>query len=183
FHVAMYIRTSHFHLPADLAKPVIMVGPGTGVAPFRGFVRERAYQAQTAQPKSTAPMRLTLFYGCRHPNQDFLFRDEFTALAAQSAAGETGALQFALVTAFSRHDGAPKVYVQDRLRQHGADVYAQLAQQGGHLYVCGDASRMAQDVMKTVVAIYVQYGGMDEDAARLAVRQLKADGRYAEDTW
>ena len=125
--------TIPFHPPENPHLPMIMVGPGTGVAPFRGFLQERAALKQQGVPVGEA----MLFFGCRDPLQDFLYEDE---LRAFEAAGVTR-----LYAAFSREPGKPKTYVQQAIREHGDEVW-RLLQQEAMVFVCGDASRMAPDV-------------------------------------
>jgi len=133
FHLPMYIRKSAFKLPRDSKVPVIMVGPGTGVAPFRGFVRDRCFDAQHG--KQVGPT--VLFFGCRKSDEDFMYRDEWEAITADLASkkGGEGWFDFQLITAFSR-DGAKKVYVQHRLAERASMIW-DLMRQGAHFYVCG----------------------------------------------
>ncbi len=148
-----------FRLPVDPAAPIVMVGPGTGLAPFRGFLRERA--ALKAQGRNLGPAML--FFGCRHPEHDFIYADE---LKEQADAGIVD-----LHVAFSRHDGK-KTYVQDLLKAEAGRVRA-LIDQGAIVYVCGDGGRMEPDVKRTLVAMY--------DEAFVA--RLAADNRYVLDVW
>lgn len=155
-----------FRLPRDATRDAILVGPGTGVAPFRGFLQERA--------ATGARGRNWLFFGNPHARSDFLYQLEW------QDALKRGELQ-RLDLAFSR-DQEHKVYVQDRLREHGREVYAWL-EDGAHLYVCGDAARMAKDVHAALVALIAQHGGKsDEDAAEY-LDALQAQGRYARDVY
>ena len=148
-----------FRLPFDPAAPIIMIGPGTGLAPFRGFLRERA--ALKAQGRTLGPAML--FFGCRHPEQDFIYADE---LGEQSEADNVE-----LHVAFSRHDGK-KTYVQDLLKAE-ADRVRALIDQGAIIYVCGDGGRMEPDVKRALAAMY------DEPF----VARLAADSRYVLDVW
>ena len=152
--------------PADGARDVILIGPGTGVAPFRGFVQERA--------ATGAGGRNWLFFGNPHARSDFLYQLEWQQSLAR---GELHRLD----VAFSR-DQAHKVYVQDRLREHGAQVHAWL-QGGAHLYVCGDATRMARDVHAALVEIIAQHGGVSAEQAKEQLNDLQAQGRYARDVY
>ncbi len=156
-----------FRLPADGARDVIMIGPGTGVAPFRAFVQERH--------ETAASGRNWLFFGNRHAAQDFLYQVEW------QAALKSGALQ-RLDLAFSRDGDAPKVYVQDRLRERGAEVYAWL-QGGAHLYVCGDSAHMAKDVHAALIELIATHGGLSTDAAAAWLAELLQQGRYARDVY
>jgi sulfite reductase (NADPH) flavoprotein alpha-component len=165
--VKAYIQKAHgFALPKDGAVPIIMVGPGTGVAPFRSFLWHRKATSATG--------RAWLFFGHQHEATDFYYRDEF----AQMLAGKT---LTRLSTAWSR-DGAAKVYVQDRMREAGPELWSWL-KDGAHFYVCGDAQRMAKDVESALVEISVKGGQMNEAAARDFIAELKATGRYQADVY
>ncbi|MGQ4482122.1 molybdopterin-dependent oxidoreductase [Streptomyces sp. SAS_276] len=159
-------RSPHFRPPADPATPMVMVGPGTGVAPFLGFLHERRALGH-AGPN-------WLFFGEQHRATDFLYEAELTGLLEEGALAR-------LDTAFSR-DQRAKVYVQDRLREHGAEVWRWL-REGAHFYVCGDASRMAKDVDRALRDIAVAHGGMDEGEAGAYVKQLAAAKRYVRDVY
>ncbi|MFE2881980.1 molybdopterin-dependent oxidoreductase [Streptomyces sp. NPDC059272] len=159
-------RAPHFRPPADPATPMVMVGPGTGVAPFLGFLHERRALGH-AGPN-------WLFFGEQHRATDFLYEAELTGLLEEGALAR-------LDTAFSR-DQRAKVYVQDRLREHGAEVWRWL-REGAHFYVCGDASRMAKDVDRALRDIVVAHGGMDEGEAGAYVKQLAAAKRYVRDVY
>jgi sulfite reductase (NADPH) flavoprotein alpha-component len=163
----VYIQKAHgFGLPADSATPIIMVGPGTGVAPFRSFLWHR---------KATgAKGRAWLFFGHQHEATDFFYRDELHAFLVDGTLTR-------LSTAWSR-DGAEKVYVQDRMRQAGPELWTWL-KQGAHVYVCGDAKRMAKDVETALVEVSAKAGQMSEAAARDFIAELKAAGRYQADVY
>lgn len=155
-----------FRLPSDPGRDVIMIGPGTGVAPFRGFVQQRAAEG--------ARGRNWLVFGARHRERDFLYQLEWqTALKR----GELARLD----VAFSR-DSARKVYVQDRLREHGQELYRWL-EDGAHLYVCGDAERMAPDVNEALVDIVASHGGRSREDALEYVSELARTRRYARDVY
>ena len=162
----VFVAESHFGLPADDSVPVIMVGPGTGVAPFRSFVQERAARGV----RSPA----WLFFGDQRKDHDFLYADEWAEHL------RTGALT-RLDTAFSR-DQDRKVYVQDRMRENAAELWKWLSS-GAAFYVCGDAKRMAKDVDAALHAIVAEQGGMTPEAAAEWVKQLKKDGRYQRDVY
>jgi sulfite reductase (NADPH) flavoprotein alpha-component len=159
-------RNERFRLPADGARDVIMIGPGTGVAPFRGFVQEREAVGATG--------RNWLLFGNPHARTDFLYQLEW------QDALKRGALH-RLDLAFSR-DQADKVYVQHRLREHGRALFDWL-EGGAHLYVCGDASRMARDVHAALREVVATHGGLDGDAADDYLNALQAQGRYARDVY
>ena len=163
----VYIQRAHnFALPADHATPIIMVGPGTGVAPFRAFLHDRM--------ASKASGEAWLFFGHQRRDCDFFYEDEFAGL--QSAKALTR-----LSLAWSR-DKTPKTYVQDRMREEAAELWAWL-QRGAHFYVCGDAKRMASDVEKAMVEIAARHGGLDEKSARAFLAGLKKSGRYQADVY
>jgi sulfite reductase (NADPH) flavoprotein alpha-component len=156
----------HFKVPANPDAPLIMVGPGTGIAPFRAFIEER--QATGAKGKNW------LIFGDQHYLTDFLYQTEWQSYL------EDGVLT-KLDVAFSR-DQREKVYVQDRMRENAQELYAWL-QQGASFCVCGDASRMAVDVDKALHDIVAQQGGLSEEAAIDYVKQLKANKRYLRDVY
>jgi sulfite reductase (NADPH) flavoprotein alpha-component len=163
----VYVQTSRdFRLPDDPATPIIMIGPGTGVAPFRAFLQERG--AIGANGKNW------LFFGHQRSAHDFFYADEFDAMKASG-------LLTRLSLAWSR-DGAEKFYVQDRMRQAGQDIWTWLAQ-GAHIYVCGDAQRMAKDVERALVDIVAQFGARNIDEAVAFIAQLKKAGRYQQDVY
>jgi len=165
--VKVYVQAAHgFGLPADPATPIVMVGPGTGVAPFRSFMlHRRAVQA---------PGKAWLFFGHQRQACDFFYRDEFEALLASGTLTR-------LSTAWSR-DGDKKVYVQDRMREAGAELWSWL-EQGAHFYVCGDAKRMAKDVESAVATIAAEHGGMSAGQSQAFVADMKAAGRYQADVY
>jgi sulfite reductase (NADPH) flavoprotein alpha-component len=163
----VYVQKAHgFALPASGDVPVIMVGPGTGIAPFRAFLQERL--------ATDAKGGAWLFFGHQRRDSDFFYEEELAAF--QSAGALTN-----LSLAWSR-DGAEKVYVQDRMRESGAELYAWL-ERGAHFYVCGDAKRMAADVDKALHAIVEQQRACDAPAAKAYIAALKAAGRYQADVY
>lgn len=166
--VRIFIQPSHggFTVPADKDAPMIMVGPGTGVAPFVAFLQERDMTAATGAN--------WLFFGDQHAAHDFLYEKELRVYR------DTGLLT-RLDTAFSR-DGDRKVYVQDRMREHAAELWAWL-EQGAYFFVCGDASRMAADVDRALHEVIAGAGAMDEMAAKKFVRQMISDRRYVRDVY
>ncbi|MPZ58810.1 MAG: sulfite reductase subunit alpha [Rhizobiales bacterium] len=163
----IYIQKAHnFGLPSDPAVPIIMVGPGTGIAPFRAFLYERM--------AIKAPGRNWLFFGHQRSNYDFLYQDELNAM-------KTIGLLTRLTLAWSR-DGDQKIYVQDRMREVGRDLWAWLAD-GAHFYVCGDAKHMAKDVERALVDVVAQFGARSTDEAIAFVAELKRAGRYQQDVY
>ena len=163
----VYVQKAHgFALPQDASKPVIMIGPGTGIAPFRAFLHER--QA------IKAPGRNWLFFGHQRSNHDFFYEEELTAMRASGHLTR-------LTLAWSR-DANEKIYVQHRMREVGRDIWAWL-NDGAHVYVCGDAQRMAKDVETALVDIVAQHGGCPPAQAKDFVADLKAKGRYQADVY
>lgn len=165
--VPVFVQQSHgFRLPADPGAPVIMVGPGTGIAPFLAFLEER--QATGANGKNW------LFFGDQRADYDFLYREELTEY-------QRGGLLSRIDTAFSR-DQAGKVYVQDRMREQAAQLWHWL-QEGANFYVCGDAKRMAPDVDVALVDAVAQQSGKSLDDAKTYVRQMTKEKRYLRDVY
>jgi sulfite reductase (NADPH) flavoprotein alpha-component len=163
----VYVQKAHgFVLPADPCVPIIMIGPGTGVAPFRAFLQERA--AIKAQGRNW------LFFGHQHSAYDFFYEDELTAM-------KNAKLLTRLTLAWSR-DSNQKIYVQDRMREVGRDLWTWLAD-GAHVYVCGDAKRMAKDVERALVDVVAQFGARSTDEAINFVAGLKKSGRYQTDVY
>ncbi|MGF6594015.1 molybdopterin-dependent oxidoreductase [Pseudomonas sp. 2835] len=158
--------TAHFRLPDDSSAPVIMVGPGTGVAPFRAFLQER--QAQGASGRNW------LLFGEQQAATDFYYRDE---LLAWQRDGHLTRLD----TAFSR-DQAQKIYVQQRMLEQGAELWRWL-EEGGHFYICGDAGRMARDVDTALKQVVQQHGGMSVERAEAYVGELNRAKRYLRDVY
>ncbi|KLI08695.1 molybdopterin oxidoreductase [Mycolicibacterium conceptionense] len=159
-------RSPHFRPPEDADTPMIMIGPGTGIAPFRGFLQERRALGHRG--------RNWLFFGDQHRDENFYYRDEFEEMAADGFLSR-------LDLAFSR-DQANRVYVQHKMIERGAEVWRWL-DEGAHLYVCGDAARMAKDVDATLTTILRTHGGMSDDAARGYKRDLVAQKRYVRDVY
>ncbi|WP_213881757.1 bifunctional nitrate reductase/sulfite reductase flavoprotein subunit alpha [Pseudomonas sp. dw_358] len=165
--VPIFVQPSrHFRVPVDGDVPIIMIGPGTGVAPFRGFLQERRARGDKG--------RNWLFFGEQRRRTDFYYEDELTGYQAD------GLLDH-LSLAFSR-DQPEKVYVQDRMREHGAELWAWL-QEGAQLYICGDASRMAKDVDRVLHEVVAQHGGMGEDGAQAYVAGMLRAKRYLRDVY
>ena len=165
--VPVFVANSHFGLPEDHAsKDIIMVGPGTGIAPFRAFVQERAGQGGSG--------RNWVFFGDQHEATDFLYADEWKNYVAN---GDVQKLDLA----WSR-DQAEKVYVQDKMRESGAELWAWL-RSGAIFYVCGDAKRMAKDVDQALHDIVIEHGGLSTDEATAYVKELKKDKRYQRDVY
>ncbi|XP_039698731.1 methionine synthase reductase isoform X2 [Pteropus medius] len=167
-----------FHLPRDPSVPVVMVGPGAGIAPFIGFLQHRE-KLQEQHPDGHFGA-MWLFFGCRHRDRDYLFRDELRRLQ------QRGTLTH-LTVCFSRDaaaDGAaPAKYVQDDMRRQGARLAALLLRQRGCVYVCGDAKNMAKDVNDALVEIISQEAGVNKLEAMKTLATLKEEKRYLQDIW
>jgi cytochrome P450/NADPH-cytochrome P450 reductase len=168
-HATVRETKAGFRLPDDTSVPIIMIGPGTGLAPFRGFLQERAAR----KAKGASLGAAMLFFGCRHPNQDYLYGDELKAFAADGITE--------LHTAFSRGDG-PKTYVQHLLTAQKDRVW-NLIENGAIIYVCGDGGKMEPDVKAALVAIYRERAGADANAGLRWIEDLGAKNRYVLDVW
>ncbi|MEY2905704.1 MAG: hypothetical protein RLZZ408_175, partial [Verrucomicrobiota bacterium] len=165
--VPVFVHTAkHFRVPEDPATPVIMVGPGTGIAPFMAFLQER--KATGAAGKNW------LFFGDQKAATDFLYREELEAWQKEGLLNK-------LSTAFSR-DQAEKVYVQHRMLEAAGELYAWL-EQGGYFYICGDASRMAKDVDTALHQVVEKAGGKSPEEAAAYVAELKTSKRYRKDVY
>lgn len=165
-NLPVFLSESHFRLPEDKSKDVIMVGPGTGIAPFRAFIQERIH--------SNATGRNWLFFGERQREYDFLYGSEFLDWH------EKGQLH-RLDLAFSR-DQADKIYVQNRLLENAAELWSWL-EKGAYFYVCGDAKNMAKDVDAALHQICEEQGKLTPEATKDFIRQLKKDKRYQRDVY
>ncbi|MEO1235667.1 MAG: sulfite reductase flavoprotein subunit alpha, partial [Planctomycetota bacterium] len=166
--VGVYLqRSAHFHIPPD-DVPLIMIGPGTGIAPFRAFLEDRATRF------ADTPTRNWLFFGDQHEASDFLYRDEIEAWL------DVGVLE-RFDAAWSR-DQAEKIYVQNKMTEHGAELWDWL-QQGAAVYVCGDASRMAKDVDAALHQVVETHGQMSAEDAAAYVESLKENHRYQRDVY
>jgi sulfite reductase (NADPH) flavoprotein alpha-component len=161
----VFVSHSHFGPPEDGSKDCIMVGPGTGIAPFRAFVQDRVAAGATG--------RNWVFFGDQKRATDFLYEEEWMAWVGQGHAR--------LDTAFSR-DQLHKIYVQDRMREHAAELWAWI-QGGGYFFVCGDAKRMAKDVDIALHDVIAEHGKMDAAATADYVKQMKKDKRYQRDVY
>ena len=159
-------KNKNFKLPENGDTPIIMIGPGTGIAPFRSFIEERKAMGQSGKN--------WLFFGDQHYTYDFLYQTEWQKYL------KSGLLS-RLDLAFSR-DQDYKVYVQDRIMENAKEIFAWL-KNGAHLYVCGDASRMAGDVHETIVKIFENQGKLPREEAEAQIKQLQKDKRYQRDVY
>ena len=159
-------HNDNFRLPANPETPVIMIGPGTGIAPFRAFMQQRA--AEGAEGKNW------LFFGNPHFTEDFLYQVEWQSYVKEGVLSR-------IDLAWSR-DQQQKVYVQDKLREQGAELWRWI-NDGAHIYVCGDANRMAKDVEQTLLEVIAEYGAMDAEAADEFLSELRVERRYQRDVY
>ncbi len=165
-HIAVFIKKSKFRLPEDPSTPIIMVGPGTGIAPFRAFLEEREV--------TNAPGKNWLFFGDRKKDTDFLYQNQMEEYV------KTGLLTN-LDLAFSR-DQEYKIYVQDRMKEKGAELYSWL-EEGAHFYVCGDAKNMGKAVDQMLHEIIEQQGNKTEEQAKEYITKMKKEKRYQRDVY
>ncbi|KAG8516165.1 Methionine synthase reductase, partial [Galemys pyrenaicus] len=176
--------TNSFHLPDDPSVPIIMVGPGTGVAPFIGFLQHR--EKLHEQHPDGHFGDTWLFFGCRHKDRDYLFR--YCVARDELRRFQKLGILTHLKVSFSREapvegPGAPAKYVQDSLKLHGSQVARVLLQEGGHLYLCGDAKNMAKDVNETLVEIISAESGVEKLEAMKTLATLREEKRYLQDIW
>ena len=159
-------HNDNFRLPANPQTPVIMIGPGTGIAPFRAFMQQRA--------ADEAPGKNWLFFGNPHFTEDFLYQVEWQRYVKEGVLTR-------IDLAWSR-DQKEKIYVQDKLREQGAELWRWI-NDGAHIYVCGDANRMAKDVEQALLEVIAEFGGMDTEAADEFLSELRVERRYQRDVY
>lgn len=168
--VPIFVRKTQLRLPFKSTTPVIMIGPGTGFAPFRGFIQERHAKKQEGKPVGDA----LLFFGCRNEAEDYIYQEELETYRAEGTISH-------LFVAFSR-DQPEKRYVQHLIKENGEIVWKAL-EDNGHVYVCGDARHMAKDVHDALVAIVQINGEMSESQATDYIKKMHSKGRYSVDVW
>ncbi|XP_055371384.1 NADPH--cytochrome P450 reductase isoform X2 [Condylostylus longicornis] len=168
--VPIFIRKSQFRLPAKSEIPIIMIGPGTGLAPFRGFIQERQFQ----KSEGKAVGDTILYFGCRKKSEDYIYQEELEEFE------KSGVLT--LKVAFSR-DQAQKVYVTHLLEKDAELVWKIIGENKGHVYICGDAKNMATDVRNILTKIICTHGSMNEAEAQQFLKRMEAQKRYSADVW
>ncbi|XP_061105065.1 NADPH--cytochrome P450 reductase-like [Conger conger] len=169
--VPMYVRKSQFRLPFKASNPVIMIGPGTGIAPFMGFIQERSWLKEQGKEVGET----VLYYGCRHRAEDFLYQEELEEF-------ERAGVLTQLNVAYSR-DQEQKVYVQHLLKKNKEHLWKLIHSENAHIYVCGDARNMARDVQTVFYEIGEELGGLTRPQAIDYVKKLMTKGRYSQDVW
>jgi len=169
--VVSFVRASNFRLPADSTTPIVMVGPGTGIAPFRAFLQELKVAAVNGTPRTG---HTRLYFGCRYSNVDYLYKEELAAALKDKTLS-------ALRTAFSR-EGPKKVYVQDLMRADAKQLWSLFATQNAHLYICGGTS-MGRDVVSTLHQMARDYGRKTEAQAAAFIQAMETEGRLVKELW
>lgn len=168
--IPVFVRRSTMRLPHNSTAPLIMIGPGTGFAPFRGFLQEKWWQKQQGREIG----RVSVYYGCRHPEHDYIYKDELKEYVDGSVITD-------LNLAFSRYT-EKKIYVQNKLWENRQEVWKSL-ENGGYIYVCGDARNMARDVQNTLQKIYMEVGSISAEDALSYQKGLEKRRRYQADVW
>jgi NADPH-ferrihemoprotein reductase len=166
----IYVRKSHFHLPKDPSTPVLMIGPGTGVAPFVGFLQQRRALKEAGKKLGEA----YLYFGCRRSEEDFIYEEHLKE-------AETNGYISKLHVAFSR-DQDKKIYVQHMIKSHGTEIWRNLSK-NGYIFICGDAKYMAKDVEETLISIVHEHGNKSKEEARDFIEKMQTDSRYQKDVW
>uniref|UniRef100_A0A672HRS4 NADPH--cytochrome P450 reductase n=1 Tax=Salarias fasciatus TaxID=181472 RepID=A0A672HRS4_SALFA len=169
--VPMYIRKSQFRLPFKATSPVIMIGPGTGIAPFMGFIQERGWLKEQGKEVGET----VLYFGCRHKNEDYIYQEELEEAEKNNVLTQ-------LNVAFSR-DQEHKIYVQHLLKNNKENIWKLVHSENAHIYICGDARNMAKDVQTALHEIAEELGGMTRTQATDYIKKLMTKGRYSQDVW
>lgn len=169
--IPVFVRRSQFRLPSKPQTPIIMIGPGTGLAPFRGFIQERHYLRKEGKPVGDT----VLYFGCRKQSEDFLYGEELRKYEQDGTLTK-------LYLAFSR-DQAHKVYVTHLLEQTKEEIWKIIGEQNGHIYVCGDARNMAKDVHNILLEVVQEYGKKTHTEAEAYIKKMESQRRYSADVW
>lgn len=170
--VRVFVRASTFRLPKDASRPIIMIGPGTGIAPMRALLQEREYQ-RDVQKKTVG--KNILYFGCKMPSQDFIYREEMEEWVEKGVLDE-------LRVAFSRETPGKKVYVQHLLSDNSKETWNLLEQEGAYVYVCG-AVKMGQDVSEALNKIVSSHGNLSHDDAKAYLSKMSSEGRFVQELW
>ncbi|KAM3416954.1 NADPH-dependent diflavin oxidoreductase 1 [Cercospora zeina] len=163
--------------PAELEVPVVMIGPGTGLAPMRSMIHERVKWAEESQ-SAECPSALagdTLFFGCRNEESDYFFREEWQSFAQNDG--------LSVCTAFSRDQDKPRQYVQDQIRANGVKVCEALLQENGKVYVCGSSGNMPKGVRQALIDAFMDHGVISAEEAETYLEKMEKTGRYKQETW
>ncbi|XP_047110289.1 methionine synthase reductase-like isoform X1 [Schistocerca piceifrons] len=174
--IPVYFRkASNFRMPHCHEKPLILIGPGTGIAPFIGFLQQRETEQLKFQNKKLGT--IWLFFGCRYSSRDFIYRSVLQQFVEKQILSR-------LFVSFSREsdETSPK-YVQDNVRLYGKDFVTKLIDEGGSVFICGDAKNMAKDVQEAISYVIQKEKGISEEAAQNCIKQLKNSARYVQDVW
>lgn len=169
--IPVFIRRSQFRLPSKSLTPIIMIGPGTGLAPFRGFIQDRDFQRKEGKPMGET----ILYFGCRKKEEDYLYQEELIQYL------ENGTLT-KLHLAFSR-DQPDKVYVTHLLQKNKEEIWKVIGEQNGHIYVCGDARSMAKDVHNIILDVVQEFGQKTKSEAEAFIKKMESQRRYSADVW
>jgi len=169
--VPVFIRKSQFKLPSKTQVPIIMIGPGTGFAPFRGFLQERRWLKQEGKPIGDT----ILYFGCRKREEDYLYREELESYVSDGTLTK-------LYAAFSREQ-ANKIYVTHLLKQNMAEVWDVIGNRNGHVYICGDARTMAKDVRDIILEVISSFGNKSKTEAEAFLKRMESQRRYSADVW
>jgi NADPH-ferrihemoprotein reductase len=175
----IFVRKSTFHLPIRAKnRPLILIGPGTGIAPLIGF----CYRRQAWVAKKQEIGECYLFFGCRRRNEDYLHQTELESWSAPASDGSAPIISNLLV-AFSREQ-AQKVYVQHLIQENAAKLADLICKQGASIYICGDANHMAKDVEQVLIDdILVRCGGMTKEMAQRKLEEMEKSDKYLKDVW
>lgn len=172
--IRVFIRPSSFRLPQDISRPIILIGPGTGIAPMRAFLQERARQRQQSDDAATLVGKTILYFGCKSRQQDYLYREELESY-------ERDGVLDRLRIAFSRETDR-KVYVQHLLREDGEETWKLLTDDGAHVYVCGGV-KMGQDVAEVLHEIAMSHGNHTRDEAKMYWEKMSSQHRFVQELW